>query len=136
MKKNGLFVTAALAAVLIFVPAALGKGPGGGAGSSSSLSLVLMNSTDGLPHHGQDVTFNVSTTATQPFVRLDCYQNGVWVYTSTVGYFPSYPWEQYFALTSGDWTSGAADCTATLYSVSSKTQKESDLGSLSFHVYA
>src|SRR5438105_3149580 len=37
---------------------------GGGTGGSSTLSLVLLNSTDGLPHFGQQVTFTVSTTVT------------------------------------------------------------------------
>jgi hypothetical protein len=96
-----------------------------------------MDSTDGLPHYGQSVTFSVSTTATdRPFVLLDCYQNGAWVYTSTVGYFPSYPWDQFFTLTSGNWTGGAANCTATLESISNKTLKETNLATLSFPVYA
>jgi hypothetical protein len=69
-------------------------------------------------------------------VRLNCFQNGVWVYTSTVGYFPSYPWWQYFTLSSAQWTSGAADCTATLYYLSGARNKETDLATLGFHVYA
>jgi hypothetical protein len=127
-----------LAAALVLAPAALAKGPsGGGANSGSSLSLVLMNSSDGLPHWDQNVTFNVSTAATStPFVRLNCSQNGVWVYTSTVGYFPSYPWWQYFTLSNGQWTNGAADCTATLYYVSGTHNRETDLAKLGFHVYA
>jgi hypothetical protein len=134
MTRKFLTVACALAAVLVLVPASLAKGPA--PSSSSSLRLVLMNSTDGVAHWGQSVTFNVSTTATsRPFVGLNCYQNGAWVYTSSVGYYPGYPWDQFFTLMSGNWTSGAADCTATLYSVNSRG-RQSNLASLSFHVYA
>ena len=134
MQRKLFAVLSALALSLVLAPAALAKGPGGG--SSPGLTLVLMNSTDGLAHYGQNVTFRISTTATtQPWVRLNCYQNGAWVYTSTVGYFPSYPWDQYFTLSSGNWTSGAGDCTATLFAVG-KGSREQDLASLSFHVYA
>jgi len=45
----------------------------GGSTGTSSLSLVLLRSTDGSPHYGQVVTFNVSTTATSyPSVDLEC----------------------------------------------------------------
>src|SRR5438552_3635938 len=58
-----------------------GTGGGGGASNTNtgSFSLVLLNSTDGLPHYGQNVTFSVSSTAAYPSVALTCYQNGVWV---------------------------------------------------------
>jgi hypothetical protein len=132
--RKFLTVAGAVAAALVLAPASLAKGPP--ASSSSSLRLVLMNSTDGFAHWGQSVTFNVSTTATsRPFVGLNCYQNGAWVYTSSVGYYPGYPWDQFFTLMSGNWTTGAADCTATLYAVNSRG-RQSNLASLSFHVYA
>ncbi len=105
--------------------------------STSSLSLVLLNSTDGLPHWGQDVTFTVSTTATAyPYVSLDCYQNGVLVYGAMAGFFPSYPWpgSQIFPLSSPSWTSGAASCTATLYYVDGK--RTITLTTLNVQVYA
>ena len=115
-------------------PTFAAKGHGGGTTSSgtSSLTLVLLNSTDGLPHWGQQVTFNVSTTATtEPYVTLYCYQNGKQVYSSWAGFYPSYPWpwNQVMTLSSLSWTGGAADCTATL---SSST---ATLKSISFHVY-
>ena len=113
------------------------KGGGGGhprSGGASSLTLVLENSTDGLPHYGQVVTFKVSTTATtEPFVRLDCYEGGVWVLSSSAGFFASYPWPwtQNFTLGWDMWhTPGAAsDCTATLYNGGTT------YATLSFHVY-
>jgi hypothetical protein len=113
-----------------------GKPPPSG-GSSSSLRLVLLDSTDGLPHYGQRITFSVSTTATtRPFVRLNCYQNGVWLVAGSIGLFPDYPWSQEFILSSGGstggWSSGAADCDATLYSNDSK--RSTDLARITFYV--
>jgi hypothetical protein len=114
---------------------------GGGGGhkprpSTGSLTLVLLNSTDGLPHWGQDVTFTVSTTATtEPHVSLKCYQDTVLVYTTQTGYYATYPWPwtQIMTLESGAWTSGGADCTATLYYFSGTDVVT--LGTLSFTVY-
>jgi hypothetical protein len=139
----GLVVLAACALALAVAPAALsdkgGNGGGGkpGGGGSSSVSLVLLDSTDGLPHYGQQVTFAVSTTATdRPYVSLNCYQNGVWVYSDSAGFFPDYPWSQIFVLsTLSTWTSGAGDCTATLY-LTKDGSRSTTLATLSFHVYA
>jgi hypothetical protein len=133
-----LFLVAAIA----LAPAAVaGKGdkPGGGGGDSSSrISLVLLNSTDGLPHWGQQVTFNVSTTATnKPFVRLYCYQNGVRVYWASAGFYPGYPWPwaRNFTLSSSYWTGGAADCTADLY-YTPNGRRFITLATLGFHAHA
>jgi hypothetical protein len=127
-------------ALLIAAPAAFaGKGggkPSGGTGGTSSLTLVLLDSTDGVAHQGQRVTFSVATTATdRPFVRLDCYQGSAWVYTASAGFFPDYPWSKEFFLTSSGWTSGAADCTATMY-MTKDGSRVTNLATLSFHVYA
>jgi hypothetical protein len=95
------------------------KGGGGkghrGAGGSGTFSLVLLNSTDGTPHWGQDVTFSVSSTATYSFVDLDCYQSGALVFHQGVGFYAGYPFSQIFTLKNWMWTAGAADCNATLY---------------------
>lgn len=107
------------------------------AAGTSSLSLVLINSTDGLPHWGQTVTFKVSTTATsQPDVTLACRQNGTIVYSAWAGFYPSYPWpgSQDMVLSSQAWTSGGASCTATLSYVNGK--KTVTLTTLNFQVYA
>jgi len=142
------FTAGVVILALALVPVALagkgggGKGGGGGGGGggstssgSGSLTLVLMNSTDGLPHFGQDVTFNVSTTASQPWVHLQCFQNGAMVLEGHYGAYSGYPYWQYFQLgPTGYWTGGAADCTAYLevYTGSSWAK----IGSTSFHVYA
>ena len=133
---------AAVAALALAPTALAGKGgggkPGGGGGgsSSSSLSLVLLNSSDGQAHWGQQVTFDVVTTATaSPFVSLNCYQGSTWVLTASAGFFPSYPWSRDFTLSSGAWPGGAADCTARLY-MTKDGSRTTTLATLNFHVYA
>jgi len=110
--------------------------PHGGSGNNGSLSvkMVVDYNSDGLPNWNDQITFNVSTTATdRPWVKLNCYQNGTWVSTSTAGFFPEYAWAPNFTLASGGWTSGAGDCTAILYMVG-KNGKSQNLASLNFHV--
>jgi hypothetical protein len=141
-------LTVSFALALAVIPSALaGKGggakpppPSGGGGGTSggSISLVLLNSTDGLAHVGQKVTFKVSTTATQqPWVTVDCHQNGAWVYHASNGIFPT-SLNQVFTLGSNTWLSGAADCTATLQNWDnySKHGSITNLTSMSFHVSA
>jgi hypothetical protein len=107
---------------------------GGGGGGNSSVALVLLESTDGWAHAGQHVTFSVTTSATSPFVSLNCYQGGVWVSTVSAGFFAAYPWSRDFTLASTMWTGGDADCTAMLYT-SKDGSKITSLATLSFHVY-
>jgi hypothetical protein len=117
--------------------AAKPSGGGKGGGGTSSLSLVLVNSTNGVPHWGQQITFNVSTTVTtEPHVSVVCTQNGSVVYGAETGYYASYPWPwtQIMTLSSQSWTGGAASCTATLYYFSGTNTV--NLTSLSFQVYA
>ena len=105
--------------------------------TASSLTLVNINSVDGLTHYGQSITWKVTTTATsQPFVTVQCTQNGIVVYTAHTGYFDGYswPWTQTMILSSGAWTSGAAEGTARLYSASS-TGRTTTLATANFHVY-
>ena len=119
---------------LLAGPALAGK-PTGGSSTSSSLQLVLLDSTDGVAHYGQQVTFKVSTTATdQPQVKLECFQGGARVLYGSAGFYPDYPWPwaQNFQLSSGSWTSGAADCTGTMYYYNGR--KYLTLKTLGFHV--
>jgi hypothetical protein len=127
----------AVVAVLVLVPAALaGKGVGGGKGNDpSAIDLVVLDSADGLPHWGGHVTFNVSSTAAyQPYVTLNCYQNGVWVLTGTRGFYAG-SYGQTFGLSSAGWAGGSADCTADLFALSSNG-RSTTLSTTSFHVYA
>ena len=97
-----------------------GGKPGGGTGGTGGLTLVMVTDANGnaAPNWGDQVTFNVSTTATtEPHVDLTCSQNGTVVLGATTGFYASYPWPwtQIMTLSSPSWTAGAADCTATLY---------------------
>lgn len=100
-----------------------GSGKGGGkpsGTSSSSLALVMVTDSNGngQPNWGDQITFQVSTTATsEPHVDLTCTQNGVVVYGATTGFYSSYPWPwtQIMTLSSTAWQGGAANCTAKLY---------------------
>ena len=96
-----------------------GKKPGGGGGTATgggSFALVMVSdgNGDGLPNWGDTITFNLTTSEPKPFVRVSCYQGGL-VYTGSVGYFADYPWTKDFVLSSMSWPSGAANCTAMLY---------------------
>ena len=108
--------------------ATLARGSGGGGkkgggttttGGSGTLSLVIdtdMNH-DGLPNFGDVVTFDVWTSATtQPSVAVACKQNGATVYNAIGEFYDGslFPWTRYFPLSSPSWTSGAADCSASL----------------------
>jgi hypothetical protein len=123
---------------------ALARGTGGGGKSASTITVEYLNAdgtlaTDGTgAHYGGQVTFQVSTTVTdKPMVELDCYQGGTWVYWSSAGFYPGYPWPwaQDFTLQSSYWTGGAADCTARLY-YSAGHNKFPTLATVSFPVAA
>jgi len=134
-------VVALTSAVVCATPtfASRGGGGGGSKGNSTSysgtFSLVLLNSADGLPHYGQQMTFNVSSNAPYPFVQIDCYQNGAWIYDQTVGYFAGWIGFKYFTLQSSAWTGGGASCNAVLFTQNSDGSHRQDLSSTSFQVY-
>ena len=130
-----------LVLALALAPAAsAGKGaggggkPGGGGGSISQPVMVTDTGTPGLSF-GDTITFGVSTSASSPSVRLDCWQNGAFVYTAVRGFYVGYMWSDNYPLWDQYWTSGAADCTATLYNTS-KSGSATTLATLSFHVGA
>lgn len=97
--------------------AAKGGGRDGRTNGSGTVALVLLDSTDGVAHRGQRVTFEVATTASdRPFVGLRCWQGSEWVYDGYVGYFPDYLWDPWFVLDSNYWGDGTdAFCTARLF---------------------
>ncbi len=72
--------------------------------------------TQATPKWGDKINFSVTSNAPYAYVGLDCYQSGIKVYHQDVGYFSSWIGSKYFTLTGPNWTSGAADCTPTLYS--------------------
>ncbi|HET6847627.1 MAG TPA: hypothetical protein VFH74_02140 [Gaiellales bacterium] len=115
-----------------------GKSAGGSTGGSaiSLAPLVVDANGNGLPDFGDVVTFNISTTSTtQPYVNLQCTQDGAVVLNSWNGYFAdalNTSWD--FGLGSGAWQSGAGDCTATLGMYTKRGW--SKLAATSFHVGA
>jgi hypothetical protein len=113
-----------------------GHRAGGGGSTSSTLQLVPLNPAPGAPYFGDQVTFNVSTTATtQPWVTATCSQNGVVVYQQTQGFFSTYLYGQIFTLgPTSMWSGGAADCTAKLVQRTSSRSKT--LATITFHVSA
>jgi hypothetical protein len=144
LNKLGALATTAAATTcfLIASPAQAGKPSGGGGtkpprGTTSSIQLVVLTGGDSVPNWGEDVTFNVSTTATtEPHVDLTCSQGGAVVYSATTGFYASYPWPwtQTMNLASQSWTGGDASCSARLYMFSGKGT--STLASLSFTAFA
>ena len=103
-------------------PAFAGKPSGSGGGKPSAgvstLKLVALDSSDGVPHWGQRITFEVSSTATaQPQVDVNCYQGAEHVFVAWTAFYDGYPWPwtQVMTLQSQAWTGGAADCVARLY---------------------
>jgi hypothetical protein len=118
-------------------PSGGGGSGGGGGGGTISLATPLYKDVngDGLPNFGDYVEFNVSTTATtQPYVNLQCFQNGVLVASGWRGYFSGSLDYPYFGLYGGSWASGGADCTAYL-DKGSTASGWTQLASTSFHVY-
>jgi hypothetical protein len=118
-----------------------GGGNGGGkpGGGTGTMSLVLLDSTDGVPHFGQKVTFDVSTDATTyPWVTLKCFQNGSQVYQASRGIFPTSLGQEFTLGPTPSWQGGDADCTAFLEDWDSYSKRGSiqTLASMSFHVYA
>jgi hypothetical protein len=105
--------------------------------SDSTIDLVTLDSADGVAYVGQNVTFDVHTTATAyPWVTLNCSQNGAQVYHSSLAMYLGTVYSRTFTLASNSWTSGAADCTATLenWDDVSKNGKIYPLASTSFAV--
>jgi hypothetical protein len=115
------------------------KGGGHGSGhtttGSGSINLVLMNG-DLEAHFGAQVTFDISTTATDsPFVHLTCYQAGSLVLEGWQGFFPTALGDEWFYLgPTPAWQGGAADCAANLEKYG-KRGSWSVLASANFHVY-
>ena len=111
------------------------KGGGGGSTSFSGPVMVHDYNGNGETNYNDDVTFNVSTTATsQPEVGVRCWQGTNWVYDAYVSYFNSWLSPAYFTLTSSNWDATQnASCTARLFYYNKRGQ-ENVLATLTFGV--
>jgi hypothetical protein len=116
--------------------------PHKGGGTTGTISLVMVQdkNADGLPNYNDVVTFAVSTpSTTQPWVTVKCNQNGTLVYQASNAIF-SNSLNQNFTLASSAWSSGAADCTATLQNWDTYYKRGArgiiDITSMTFHVNA
>jgi hypothetical protein len=122
-----------------FAPATLAQGKGKGRKDAApvvyGITLEVVFSADennAGPTHGDSVKFNVSGTATTPFVSLVCHQGTTMVYA-----LGGYPADHVFLLSSQAWTSGAAECTATVYTgADGSSSKTTTVGTLTFQVGA
>jgi hypothetical protein len=112
-----------------------GKPGGGGSAGGGTIDLVLVNSTDGVAHFGQQVTFAVSTSATvYPWVTVSCTKDGATVLQASRGIFPTSLGQNVTLGPTPSWSGGEADCTASLEDWDSYP-RTSQLASMSFHVY-
>jgi len=123
---------------LVLAGLALAVTPALGGRGNSSISLVMLSGSTGAtgsgPQIGNQVTFEITTTATdQPWVNVNCYQDGAWAYGQWHGFFPGYQFGQTFSLGPTTlWQAGAAECTATL--AMWQNGRDKALASTSFHV--
>ena len=113
-----------------------GQGKGKGKQNQSSpvygVGLEMVNDVngDGVPNHGDSVKFVVNTPATSYFISLNCHQGSTWVLAAG-----GYPSTFAFTLSADSWTSGAADCSAAVYTTVDGS-KTTTLGTLTFQVGA
>ena len=124
-------VAAAVVAVAVgFAPSVVAQGKRKGqAAAAIGFSVVVVSdqNQNELPNFGDQISFNVTSTETSdPHVQLVCTQNGAVVYG---GLWPLTP---VLTLSSLSWTSGAADCTATVYYI--VAAKKINIGSVNFTV--
>jgi hypothetical protein len=123
-------VLATVAISLIAAPAFAARSGGGGGKpkpitTTGSISVVMVTDVnhDGLPNHGDQMTYDVSKVGvTNPFITTTCVQNGVNVLTTYAGYYSGYLWPgaQTITLNTELWTAGSATCTAVVSNTSIK----------------
>jgi hypothetical protein len=150
MKKMLVAAASLVTGALLVVSAASAQPP---SGSSSSLQLVVLNGVAApagtaasvQASYGNQVTFNLQTSSSEPWVSVTCSQNGRAVYGQYWGFWSGYSPSSItstmaaggvFTLGSALWSSGSASCTATLYTVNAKNWKQTVLSTLPFTVSA
>ena len=142
-RRRGLFGIATHAVLMTALVLAVTAGSvfaaQGGKGGSSSIDLVMVSARIAAadaagPSHGDTVTFDVKTDATRPYVLLNCYQSGDWVYAAQAGFWADALGGQNFNLDANSWSSGAANCTARLGALNADGTRFRELARTSFDV--
>jgi hypothetical protein len=119
----GAILEGALVALVILVLvvgttfAAKGGKAGTGGSTGSSLSgPIVVSDPSRTPVYDDTITFNVSTTASQPEVGVRCWQGANWVLDAYAAYFETWMLTKDVTLTSNKWDPAAdASCTARLF---------------------
>jgi hypothetical protein len=123
MNRGAAILTAGLVALVLSGAALAGKpGSGGAVKSSGSVKLVLV-AADGArtsasaPTFADWITYEVTTTASEPYVETSCFQNGKLVYKQSRGFFAGYyaGTQMYQLGPTQAWAGGAATCNARLH---------------------
>ena len=136
MRRFTFLASIVLLSASVALSAQGGQGKGKGKQNQSStvygVGLELVNDVngDGVVNHGDSVKFNVQTPATSYFISLNCHQGSSWVYAAG-----GYPSTFSFVLSSDTWASGAAECSAAVYTTVDGS-KTTTLGTLKFEVGA
>ncbi len=106
-----------------------GPDNGNGNGNGNHAEVTLNESS---PHFADQVTFSIETSATEPWVKVRCYQAGEFVYFQSHGMFEGYASEPVYTLGPTPlWMGGGANCTADLYaSVDGKILRSTEFGVL------
>ena len=99
---------------LMVVGLIAGSAFAGRGGGSLSWRMVTDADTNGALTHGDTITFDLSTSASKPYVNVRCYQGTAFVYDGWVGYYAGAWFARDFTLVSDAWTTGSADCLARL----------------------
>jgi hypothetical protein len=133
----GRIVTTSALLALLGLSVAPAFAAKGGGSTITLVQLTAPTSSTAGPSYGQAVTFDVSSNRTdQPWVHLDCYQDGSLVSSESHPMYQPNPTNDPGTFTLGGslaWTGGTADCTATLVGYS-QNWKEQALAATSFHV--
>src|SRR5215218_8958860 len=126
-----------LAGLVLAVTAGSVFARGGKSGSSIELVIVGSSVTAAAlsgPTHGDTVTFAVSTTVDRPYVVLNCYAGGAWVYAASAPYWDGAVGGQEFVLDGASWPSGAASCSAQLGNLNADGTRFREVASTTFDV--
>jgi hypothetical protein len=135
MKKWSWLLGPAIVIALAAAPAIAG-GKGGGTNS-----VALHRYTDAArtatssseANFGEQVTFDVTSSVSQPYVLAECFQDGTRVYAELHGFWSGYMFGTVYTLGPTQvWQSGGADCTASL--VDQSRSRTRVLATTSFHV--